>query len=92
MTAPASRPNPTSSAGASSCPSPTRCPSSRSPRLTCSCCSQPAPAAVQFWNQDRGYGICPRCARDWADRFGLADLTAAHGTPGVHFLLPTHDA
>ena len=29
--------------------------------LRCACCGGSAPALQQWWNQDRGYGICPKC-------------------------------
>jgi hypothetical protein len=30
--------------------------------LTCCCCGGDAPAYQQWWNRDKGYGLCGRCA------------------------------
>ncbi len=52
--------------------------------LDCTVCGQEAPSKKQWWNQDKGYGICLRCWRDAVRREGEARARWSYGVPGVH--------
>lgn len=56
--------------------------------LTCGCCGERAPGS-QHWNQDIGFGICPRCVISVLNnpRAGEEELKG-YGIPGVHFANP----
>ena len=56
--------------------------------LTCGCCGERAPGK-QHWNQDKGFGLCPRCVPAILNnpRAGLDELKG-YGTPGVNFAAP----
>ncbi len=61
-------------------------------QLICASCSGLAPAKKQWFNQDTGYGICPRCwskvlGRELIVRGPIEGLTWAlkcYGLPGKH--------
>ncbi len=57
--------------------------------LICGCCGERAPALKQHWNQDTGYGLCPRCVPFILNnpRAGLEELKG-YGTPGYNFAIP----
>jgi hypothetical protein len=57
--------------------------------LTCGCCGERAPALKQHWNQDTGFGLCPRCVPYILDnpRAGNEELKG-YGTPGLNFAVP----
>lgn len=52
--------------------------------LRCSVCGGQAPSRRQWWNQDHGFGICPRCFQAAVKREGLAETIASYGSPGIH--------
>ena len=56
--------------------------------LICGCCGERAPGK-QHWNQDTGYGLCPRCVPAILNNphSGIDELKG-YGTPGVHFAAP----
>lgn len=54
--------------------------------LQCACCGERT-KGKQHWNQDTGYGLCPRCAVWIAGRKGDEELKG-YGTPGVNFAAP----
>lgn len=59
--------------------------------LTCACCGGDAPANKQFWNQDTGYGLCPRCALEMTEQEGAQYMRDTYGIAEVHYTLdPTH--
>lgn len=52
--------------------------------LICNCCDLGAGRWRQWWNRDRGYGICARCAKkQWVE--DSEQLKQSCGLPGVHF-------
>ncbi len=52
--------------------------------LTCNCCGAYAGRWKQWFNRDRGYGICKRCAaKQWDE--DSDQLMRSCGRPGVHF-------
>ncbi len=57
--------------------------------LTCGCCGERAPALKQHWNQDKGFGLCPRCVPAILNnpRAGIEELKG-YGTPGTNFAAP----
>lgn len=59
-------------------------------KLICCCCLGPAPAKKQWFNRDRGYGLCGRCA-DWMRSVGegLEDFRRSYGVEGVHWMPDT---
>lgn len=65
----------------------------------CSCCGDyPSPARPQWWNQDKGFGICDPCAAALLHLPGVKPLGArpmdrdefveCYGKDGVHYHLP----
>lgn len=56
--------------------------------LKCGCCGERAPGK-QHWNQDTGFGLCPRCVPYILNnpRAGVEELRA-YGTPGVNYATP----
>lgn len=56
--------------------------------LECCCCGQPAGKFKQHWNQDRGYGICPRCAANQTK--DGEDMLSLYGVEGINYALPTN--
>lgn len=54
--------------------------------LQCSCCGGRT-KGKQHWNQDTGYGLCPKCVHWFIERGSLDELKG-HGTPGVNFAAP----
>lgn len=55
--------------------------------LRCCCCGGSAPAKAQWWNRDHGYGICPRCFDNWAQKGGRDEAIQSCGHPGIHHSL-----
>lgn len=57
--------------------------------LQCSCCGART-KGKQHWNQDTGYGLCPKCAAWIATRNDgrYADDLKAYGTPGLNYAAP----
>lgn len=39
------------------------------------------------WNQDTGYGLCPKCAAWIATREPVDEMRRTYGAPGVHYAL-----
>jgi len=52
--------------------------------LRCACCGSDAPAFLQWFNQDTGYGLCPRCNGKIAIKEGVEYVRRTYGQPGVH--------
>lgn len=52
--------------------------------LICACCGGDAPAKHQWWNQDTGYGICPRCWLVVVEKEGEEQATRSYGKYGEH--------
>ncbi len=57
--------------------------------LTCGCCGERAPSNKQHWNQDTGFGLCPRCVPHILNnpRAGIEELKG-YGKPGVNYATP----
>lgn len=58
-------------------------------QLTCSCCGADAGRWKQYWNQDTGFGLCPKC-RDWIwernhPSMPHAEFERTYGVPGVNY-------
>ena len=59
--------------------------------LNCSCCGS-TDQNRQWWNRDRGFGICKKCVpfvrdgyvKDYQEE-GLKEFERAHGIEGIHF-------
>lgn len=54
--------------------------------LQCGCCGERT-KGKQHWNQDTGYGLCPRCVKFLIDRSELDELKG-YGKAGVNFAAP----
>lgn len=56
--------------------------------LTCCCCGNGAPAYVQWWNRDTGYGLCGGCATYIQARpdYNPEEFTECYGIKGVHWI------
>lgn len=52
--------------------------------LKCSCCGGNAPSKKQWFNQDSGYGVCPRCFLDSVKTDGRQTAIDNYGRPGIH--------
>ena len=53
-------------------------------RLRCAICGEAA-FGKQWWNQDKGYGICMKCADHIEKRLGEDELKKSFGIRGVNF-------
>ena len=69
-------------------------------RLKCACCGGDAGYWVQFWNRDKGYGICVKCV-NWMLRphrgqedslkllaQAMEDIEASYGKRGTNWGTP----
>lgn len=56
-------------------------------RLICACCGQTAPARKQWWNQDKGYGVCHRCFDCVVQKEGMDRARESYGLEGVNHSL-----
>jgi len=56
--------------------------------LTCCVCGAGAKAVKQWWNRDRGYGLCGACAAWLKSRpdYNQAEFDSYYGVEGVHWL------
>ena len=54
-------------------------------RKTCACCGEMT-RGRQWFNRDRGFGLCPKCA-DWMleHNESLEDMESSYGVRGVHY-------
>jgi hypothetical protein len=59
--------------------------------LECAVCGGPAKGR-QWWNRDRGYGVCPKCI-DWMKKRGTSDeeIEDLYGKKGVHWGVENSD-
>jgi hypothetical protein len=56
----------------------------RTRKLICACCGQET-RGRQWWNQDTGWGICPKCAR-WIESIeGREHVEDCYGKQGIHW-------
>ncbi len=66
------------------------------PILICSCCGCET-KGKQWWNQDRGYGICQSCTAWVKEQEGEKTFELSYGLEGKHYRSPfgpayyTHD-
>lgn len=58
-------------------------------RLICCCCGQDT-RGRQWFNRDKGYGLCPKCA-DWLSdgRETTAEMKQNYGIEGYHYNIPS---
>lgn len=58
--------------------------------LTCACCGGEAPAYAQWWNRDRGYGLCGLCAAEIQSEatHDPGEFRRSYGEPGIHWIDP----
>jgi hypothetical protein len=54
--------------------------------LTCSCCSQYTEGR-QWWNRDKGYGLCDKCANIIIKKYDKEEMKSCYGEKGFHYLL-----
>lgn len=59
-------------------------------RLICACCGGIS-KGKQFWNQDTGYSICPRCFLHVERKEGTEYAIRCYGKPGVHHSIFDHN-
>lgn len=57
-------------------------------RLTCCVCGASAPAHKQWWNRDRGFGLCGRCAAWLKTRrdYNAEEFRQNYGDEGIHWI------
>jgi hypothetical protein len=52
--------------------------------LSCCCCSQKTEGR-QWWNRDRGYGLCEKCAEIIEDEEDEKTMKELYGIKGIHY-------
>lgn len=55
----------------------------------CAVCGRNAPSRRQWWNQDTGYSVCPRCFAAEVKRSGQTNAEWCYGKPGLHHSIET---
>lgn len=57
-------------------------------RFTCCCCGSLALAKEQWFNRDRGYGLCGACADMLKRRpdYNEEEFTSYYGHAGIHWM------
>ncbi len=56
-------------------------------KLICACCGAYT-KGQQWYNRDKGYGLCPKCAKWLVSRGETAeDIKSAYGIEGIHYVL-----
>ena len=60
-------------------------------RLRCCCCGDTATALKQWFNRDRGFGLCGRCATQIQARkdYDPTEFRLNYGDEGVHWSAPS---
>ena len=55
-------------------------------KLICCCCGKYT-KGKQWYNRDKGYGICPDCAK-WVKETGTSkeEMISSYGHPGINYL------
>lgn len=53
-------------------------------RLTCCCCGETA-WGKQWWNRDKGYSLCVRCADEQEKTESPETMKSYYGTRGKHY-------
>ena len=54
-------------------------------RDLCCCCCGSRTHGRQWWNRDKGYGLCPGCVEFTRGFVSEADHRDCYGKPGVHY-------
>lgn len=52
--------------------------------LTCCICGRNA-YGKQWWNRDKGYGLCLDCAAKWIKKSEITEFKRSYGEPGRHW-------
>lgn len=57
-------------------------------QLTCCVCGNRAPARKQWWNRDRGFGLCGSCATHLQTRrdYNAEEFHSYYGDKGIHWI------
>lgn len=57
----------------------------RPKRLTCCCCGE-STIGRQWWNRDKGFGLCQKCVK-WMKEQGTTDeeIRSMAGVDGINF-------
>lgn len=53
-------------------------------RLQCACCGASV-LGRQWWNRDKGFGVCQRCAKETIQREGEEATVRLYGRRGEHW-------
>lgn len=59
-------------------------------QLKCSCCGD-LTAGRQWWNRDKGYGLCDRCVPFAKNRMNDIEFSQCYGISGNHYNLNNKD-
>jgi len=51
---------------------------------TCAICGNEA-HGKQWWNRDKGYGLCLDCAAKWIMKYDIDEFIRSYGHPGTHW-------
>lgn len=54
--------------------------------LKCCCCSQ-LTKGRQWWNRDKGFGLCNKCADVIKKNSCREDMESCYGKEGIHYLI-----
>lgn len=52
--------------------------------LTCCCCSNQTEGR-QWWNRDKGFGLCPQCAEMISKKEDEQTMKECYGNKGIHY-------
>ena len=53
-------------------------------KLKCACCGIRTKALKQWWNRDKGYGVCEDCFEESVKHDGIDASISCYGHPGIH--------
>ena len=53
-------------------------------KLQCCCCGGEA-WGLQWWNRDKGFGLCGKCADILATRESPEEMESNYGIKGIHY-------
>lgn len=54
--------------------------------LTCCCCGE-ITKGRQWWNRDKGFGLCERCAEMISKKEDEETMKSCYGIKGVHYCI-----
>jgi len=52
--------------------------------LSCCCCGE-STTGRQWWNRDKGFGLCPSCAKRIGETETPEEMKSLYGVEGIHY-------